>query len=105
MGISLKFASRANKDEYEGRECCFERLHRSLCVLQKQAWAPVTMLSCLWGIVEEEVERVVDVMRDLSVCRVERRDVDGEEMVGIRIHDLIHDYCVAQAEKHEGVRE
>ena len=56
------------------------------------------------GTKEEEVERVVDVMRDLSVCRVERREVDGEEIMGIRIHDLIHDYCVAQAEKHEGLR-
>ena len=32
LNISLKFASRTNKDEFEGRECFFERLHRGLCV-------------------------------------------------------------------------
>ena len=62
---------------------CFEKLHRGLCVLQKQAWAPLTMLSCLWAVEEEEVERVIDVMRDLSVCKVEGREVDGKEMIGI----------------------
>ena len=43
-------------------------------------------------------------MRDLSVCRVERRDVDGEKIMGVRVHDLTHDYCVAQAERQEGIR-
>ena len=53
---------------------------------------------------EEEVERVIEMMEDLSICKVESREVSGREMAGIRIHDLIHDYCVARSEKYEGVR-
>ena len=105
MDVSLEFASRRERDENRKKSHCFKRLHRGLCVLQKQGWAPSTMRSCLWDIEEEEVQRAVDVMRDLSVCRVEGRKVDGREMIGMRIHDLIHDYCAAQAEKHEGVRQ
>ena len=105
LEISLKSGAEACKDGEEDEEWCLEKLHRGLCVLQKQAWAPVTMLSCLWDLEEEAVERVVDVMAELSICKVEDREVDGEEMMGIRIHDLVHEYCVLQAGKHEGVRE
>ena len=37
----------------------------------------------------------MEMMEDLSVCRIEEREVNGKEMIGIRAHDLIHDYCVA----------
>ena len=89
MEISLKSGAEAWRDRKEVRQWCLERLYRGLCVLQKQAWAPMTMLSCLWGMEEEEAEGVVDLMEDLSVCRIEERDVDGEEMIGIQIQDWL----------------
>ena len=73
-------------------------------MLQKQARAPLRMLSCLGGVEEEKVEQVVNAMRELSTCRVKGREVDGKEMMEIQILDLIHDYCVAQTQKHEGSR-
>ena len=47
LKISLEHGSEWQKREEDRHEWCIEELHRGLCVLQKQAWAPVIMLSCL----------------------------------------------------------
>ena len=51
------------------------------------------------------MEWVVSMMRNLSACRAKHREVKGGKMIGIRARDLMRNYCVAQAEKHEGVRQ
>ena len=105
LNIAYEFATETNKVEGKITGHFFKTLHRGLCVLQEQASASVTMLSCLWGVEEETVEGMLDVMEDLSVCRIEEREVNGGKMLGIRIHDLIHDHCMLQAGKHDRVRQ
>ena len=85
----------AKVEEKGGRSV--SELHRGLCVLQKQQWAPVTMLSCLWGVDEDEAENVCEMMEGISVFEIEHRVVNGSMVMGARMHDLIHDYCVMEA--------
>ena len=79
-----------------------EELHRGLCVLQKQVWAPVTKLSYLWSVSEEEAQNVAILMGEMSLCDVVYLTVDGRKVLGLKVHDLIHDYCLMKAEAKEG---
>lgn len=64
------------------------------------------MLSSLWEMDEEEVEHVAGAMEEISVCSVECRALEGVQVMGIRAHDLAHDYCTMQArdEDPEGAK-
>ena len=44
------------------------------------------------------------VMKELSLCRIEGREVGGKEIMEIRAHNLKHDFCVLGARKREGAR-
>ena len=47
LDISLGFASKTDRDDNdnEGRDYCFKRLHRGLCVLQKQGTSGDAIMS------------------------------------------------------------
>ena len=101
LQTSLEFATQVANKSGKDDTMSMEELHRGLCVLQKKGWAPVTMLSCLWGIDEREAGTVVEAMGEMSVCDVEYRTVEGKSIIGVKMHDLIHDYCKIQAEAED----
>lgn len=60
----------------------------------------------MWEISEEGAEGVLGWMGKINVCNVEYRVVEGSRVIDMKIHDLIHDYCMMQADAKddEGVK-
>lgn len=76
-------------------------MHRALAVLQKQAWAPIGMLQRLWGLPDAYLTlKVMEQMENAGVAELEMRQQGGEFVEGLRIHDLVHDYCQKES-KHD----
>jgi NB-ARC domain len=74
-------------------------MHDALSMLQKQQWVPVTMLTRLWGLRnEDEATEVVTCMSEFSLVD----KCDGSGVVGILLHDLVHDVCIARASREGG---
>ena len=99
LKMSLKAAERIEKRRNAVRDWALTELHQGLCVLQKQQWAPVTMLSCLWGVSKREAKSIAEMMEGISACDIEYRLVAGKSVFGVRVHDLIHEYCLTEASK------
>ena len=97
LKISLGVADRKGADGRHSGERSLSELHRGLRALQKQQWVPITMLSCLWGVEENEAEHVCEMMEDINVCEIEHRVVNGNMVMRVRVHDLIHDHYVMEA--------
>lgn len=81
-------------------------MYRSLCVLQKQLWAPFSMLRALWGLDADQVKDVVESFEELNLLEVEFRDVGGSVpgssmMDGVKLHDLALDFCHQQVRRHK----
>ena len=62
------------------------------------------MLACLWDVEEDKAENVCEMMEGISVCEIEHRVVKGSMMVGVRVHDLIHEYCMMEAKERREVQ-
>ena len=81
----------------------YREMHRSLCILEKQQWAPLDMLRCLWNIKSEE--RIKEICENfVRVGLAEWYDEEFDEdqyLEGICIHDLVHDFATSEAEKED----
>ena len=97
LQTSLKFVDKTECSTNERYGLTVETLHQGLCVLQKRQVAPITMLCCLWGMEEKEVEGVIRLMEEINVCSVHYCIINGKEKMGVGIHDLVHEYCLMQA--------
>lgn len=80
----------------------YRKMHRALCTALKQDWMPVSVVQELWDLEdEEETEDVVMEMVGVGVVNAEHRRVgDGVMMLGLRLHDLVHDFAQQEAKKH-----
>lgn len=77
----------------------FAEMHKALCVLKKQCSAPVSMLCVLWKLDNEHYAAFIarELARmGLAEMSVER--VDKEYHEALKLHDVIHDFCVSQAQ-------
>jgi hypothetical protein len=76
-------------------------MHSALSVMQKQQWVPVTMLGrlrCLQD--EDEATEVSTCISEFSIVNKACREGDG--VVGITLHDLVYDVCVARVARNGG---
>lgn len=72
--------------------------HSSLSVLQSQQWAPVSMLRRLWDLpTEKEAGIVADKFSDVGLVDIQFKDLNGVEVKGIRLHDLVHEFATRNA--------
>lgn len=70
-----------------------QKLHRSLCIVQKQSSTPIAVLARMWGMSCTTARRIVEDFAGLSLL-----DVSGEGTSGcISLHDLVHDFCIMEA--------
>ena len=60
------------------------------------------MLSCLWDTDEADARITAEMIASASACDIEYRKVNGRMMFGLRVHDLIHKYCVIESSKFGG---
>ena len=75
-------------------------MHRGLCVLKKQQWAPLSMLQSLWGLPSiEDASIVVDQFSEVGLVDVQFRKIGDNEVKGIQLHDLVHDVATQSAIK------
>ncbi|KAI0563427.1 WD40-repeat containing protein [Gracilaria domingensis] len=73
---------------------------QSLSVLQKQEFAPLSMLRRLWKLKDEDdVRLVMESFRDVGIVKDETRRFGDTEVEGLTIHDLVNDYCAAKARR------
>ena len=93
--------------DLKGNSYCYAEMHRSLCVLEKQQWAPVEMLGCMWSIKSEEVVRGIceNLVRvGLAEWHVEIVPNDQEKDIeGISIHDLLHEFAFEEAAENNEI--
>lgn len=72
-------------------------LYSSLYVLENQKFAPVQVLSGMWGISEASANRVCLDFSSLSLAKLSSRSLRKGDQIheynGITIHDLHLDYC------------
>ncbi len=73
-------------------------LYTSLCVLEHQAWVPVSVLRRLWELDEDAAMDVVHLFSDMSLATL-RLAGEASREAGIVLHDLQLDFCQRQAEK------
>ncbi len=73
-------------------------LYTSLCVLEHQAWVPVSVLRRLWELDEDAAMEVVRLFSDMSLATL-RLGSESSREAGIVLHDLQLDFCQQQAEE------
>eukprot|EP00178_Gracilaria_changii_P000447 TRINITY_DN1054_c0_g1_i1.p1 TRINITY_DN1054_c0_g1~~TRINITY_DN1054_c0_g1_i1.p1 ORF type:complete len:1368 (-),score=190.11 TRINITY_DN1054_c0_g1_i1:4386-8489(-) len=80
----------------------FIDMHRALCVIQKQEWAPLTILGFLWKLeTETQAAQVLRLFASVGLL-ISLYKGDGEKTVqGAAMHDLFLDYEKREAE-HRG---
>ncbi|KAI0562552.1 WD40-repeat containing protein [Gracilaria domingensis] len=80
----------------------FVEMHRALCVIQKQDWVPLTILSFLWKLENEfQAAQLLRLFASVGLL-VSLFKGEGEKMVqGATMHDLFLDYEKTEA-KHRG---
>lgn len=80
----------------------FVEMHRALCVIQKQEWAPLSILSFLWKL--EDETQAAQVLRPFASVGllISLFKGEGDKAVqGAAMHDLFLDYEKREAE-HRG---
>lgn len=71
----------------------------SLCVLEKQQWMRVSVLSRMWGVDDMSAERIALLFSSMSLGKTAVHKTDaGENEVWLHIHDLHLDFCVEQVQ-------
>lgn len=85
------------------RSFSFREMHRALCVLGKRDWVPVSVLQWLWKLRDRAcAEAVLMAMVQVGAAIEEYRPVEGGAgMLGLRLHDLVHDFALQEANSHK----
>ncbi len=76
-------------------------LYTRLCVLENQAWVPVSVLSRLWQMDEDSAIDIANLFNGMCLATLKiRKPSNGcAEQTGIILHDLHLDFCRRQARK------
>ena len=86
-------------------EYCYREMHRSLCVLEKQEWIPMKTLGYMWNIQEEnEIREVCENLVRVGLAEWHHEEVTSDQDIeGISIHDLLHEFAVKEARRHNEI--
>lgn len=103
--VSLEFLDKREAiDEDRGHlGLSHAQLHRALCILRKRDWIPVGVLRQLWNLTDlSSTTRIISNMAGVGIVYAERRRLhDGQTVLGIRLHDLVHDFALQEAKKYK----
>jgi hypothetical protein len=100
LGASLEMASKHNPVNEASGNHSLEKMYAALCVMQKQGWAPVSMLKRLWGLEDVvDAEDIVELLWRYSLASEEIRN----SQKWIKLHDLALDHCSSVAGQDDGV--
>ena len=95
--INILDNTRSEGDTARSPYICAE-MHRSLCVLKKQQWVPVTMLCQLWNTTSyEDADFIADMLCEVGLVDVQFRKIGDNEVKGVQLHDLVHDVVTQNA--------
>ena len=84
-----------------GKKVNAREIFMALSVLRPQQWAPVLMLKHLWGLVDERRAKcIARKLSEFSLVALDIRKITCGNVatVGVRVHDLVLEYCREQAE-------
>ncbi len=82
-------------------------IYISLCVLKKQTWVPVSVLSRFWKLNKDCTMTIVELLSGLSLASLESRNENREDVgsgvseVGLALHDLLLEFCQDQARREK----
>ena len=75
----------------------FGEMHRSLCIVQKQQWVPLSMLCRLWNLPSiNEASLVAGKMSEVGLLDVTFKRFGEVDMKGVKLHDLVHDFATKE---------
>lgn len=74
-------------------------MFRSLCVLLKQIFLPLSAAQKLWGVSCSVAREGILRLLRINLLSVERNE--RSRVLGLRIHDVVHDRSVEMAEEAE----
>lgn len=74
-------------------------LYTSLCVLQNQQFAPVSVLARMWNVNESNAIDICTISSSMSLAKISKQVFDGWEQCGLHIHDLHLDFCRRSADR------
>ena len=90
--------STRSEDDVARTSYSWAEMHRSLCVLKKQQWVPVTMLCQLWNTASyEDADFIADMLSEIGLVDVQFRKIDDIEVKGVQLHDVVHDIATRNA--------
>eukprot|EP00178_Gracilaria_changii_P002091 TRINITY_DN130_c1_g1_i3.p1 TRINITY_DN130_c1_g1~~TRINITY_DN130_c1_g1_i3.p1 ORF type:complete len:1378 (+),score=218.26 TRINITY_DN130_c1_g1_i3:2452-6585(+) len=102
---TVKHVESHNKEDFvRDLEMSVEDMMQSFCVMEKQEFAPVSMLRRLWGVHEElEARDVMEALCDVGLVKQVVKRSKRREEIGLRLHDLVHEHfaCKANGKKKE----
>ncbi|CDF35626.1 WD40-repeat containing protein [Chondrus crispus] len=83
----------------------YDEMYRSVVVILRQGWLPVSVLGLLWGLEDEdEVTEVLNVFSAGSLAERRDRILNGSQCPGITLHDLQLDFVEDKCRKHGEVK-
>lgn len=101
LDTSMEIIDDTRSEEDVARTCysCAE-MHRSLCVLQKGQWVPISVLRRLWKTASnEDAILLAEKLFSVGLVNVQFRRIGDKEVTGILLHDLVHDVVMRNAAK------
>lgn len=76
----------------------YDEMHHSLCILQKQQWAPLTILRRIWNLSSvQEADAVAGKFSEVGLLDVHFQKCGDIDVKGVRLHDLVHEFALKQA--------
>lgn len=77
----------------EGYQHALSELYVSLCVLETQQFAPISVLAKMWGVSESFADNVCVSFKSMSMAKISTQTLDGRKQRGVSIHDLYLQFC------------
>lgn len=78
----------------------YKDMFMSLYILVRKDWAPYAMLRRLWGLEnDQQAKEIASRFTYASLADVQFVEVEGKEVEGITLHDLIHNFLVHERAK------
>lgn len=74
-------------------------MYVSLCVLLKQQSMPGAVLGPLWGVDDKAAVPIAQLFKSMGLgTTFLQENGESRQELGLRIHDLLHDFCRHQAQ-------
>lgn len=99
---SLQSSLEAADEKWAVEKISSMEMFRSLSVLQKQSFIPLTSLNSLWNLPQKEAKLAMDLLIETNIASA----AADEEITdpGLKIHDLVHDFAMRMTEENGEVQ-